>query len=77
MIAVTILGVMDNDQVLLANCIDYMSDTLCPIVIHVNKYLASSAGKKAKALLKNPPLYKPPKEKKAKVSLAERMAGKQ
>ncbi len=73
MIAVTILGVLDNDQVLLASCIDYMSDTLCPIVIHVNKYLATPAGKKAKAQLKNPPLYKPPKDKKVKVSLADRM----
>ncbi len=64
-IAVTILGVIDNDQVLLANCLEYMSDTLCPIVINVNWYLGSRKGAKAKKLLKNPPLYQPPKDKKS------------
>lgn len=61
-IAVTVLGNLNNDQILLARCVDYMSETMAPPVIQVNKYLASS--KKARKLLKNPPAYKPRKEKK-------------
>lgn len=64
LITVTILGALDNDQELLARCVDYMSDDLTVPVINVNKYLATSAGKKAKNKLKNPPPYKPKKEKK-------------
>lgn len=63
-IAVTILGALDNDQILLANCVDYMSPTMAPVIISVNEYLASSSGKKAKKKLLNPPVYKPKKEKK-------------
>ena len=62
LIAVTILGQLGNDQILLARCVDYMSETMAPPVIEVNKYLASS--KKARKLLENPPAYKPKKEKK-------------
>lgn len=61
-IAVTILGQLNNDQILLARCVDYMSETMAPPVIEVNRYLSSS--KKAQKLLKNPPAYKPPKKKK-------------
>lgn len=64
LIAVTILGELNNDQILLARCVDYMSETMAPPVIEVNKYLASAAGKKAKKQLLNPPAYKPKKEKK-------------
>lgn len=64
LIAVTILGELDNDQILLARCVDYMSETMAPPVIEVNKYLASMGGKKAKKKLLNPPAYKPKKEKK-------------
>lgn len=60
-IAVTILGQLDNDQVLIANCLDYMDRELMLAVVNVNKYLATSAGKKAKKLIQNPPAYKPPK----------------
>ncbi len=63
-IAVTILGALDNDQILLANCVDYMSPMMAPVVISVNEYLASASGKKAKKKLLNPPAYKPKKEKK-------------
>lgn len=63
-VAVTILGSLDNDQVLLANCVDYMSPMMAPVVISVNEYLASSSGKRAKKKLLNPPPYKPKKEKK-------------
>ena len=61
-IAVTILGQLGNDQILLARCVDYMSQTMAPPVIEVNKYLAHS--KKARKLLENPPAYKPKKQKK-------------
>lgn len=64
LIAVTILGQLDNDQILLARCVDYMSETMAPPVIEVNRYLASGAGKKAKKKLLNPPAYKPKKQKK-------------
>ncbi len=64
LIAVTILGELDNDKILLARCVDYMSETMAPPVIEVNAFLATSAGKRAKAKLKNPPAYKPKKEKK-------------
>lgn len=64
LIAVSILGGLDNDQILLARCVDYMSTTMAPPVIEVNKYLASMKGKKAKKKLKNPPAYKPKKQKK-------------
>lgn len=64
LIAVTILGELNNDQILLARCVDYMSETMAPPVIEVNKFLATGAGKKARAKLKNPPPYKPKKQKK-------------
>ncbi len=64
LIAVTILGELGNDQILLARCVDYMSETMAPPVIEVNKYLASMSGKKAKKKLLNPPAYKPKKQKK-------------
>ena len=64
LIVVTILGSMNNDETMIANCVDYMSDELCVNVIRVNKYLASSAGKSARMRLENPPRYKPKKEKK-------------
>lgn len=64
LIAVTILGQLDNNKILLANCVDYMSETMAPPVIEVNNFLATAAGKKAKKKLANPPAYKPKKEKK-------------
>ncbi len=66
LIAVTILGAMDNDQEMLANCVDYMCDDMTGPVINVNKYLASKSGKSAKMRLENPPKYKPQKSKKKK-----------
>ncbi|MBR5826139.1 MAG: hypothetical protein IKY78_03535 [Clostridia bacterium] len=64
LIAVTIMGELNNDQILLARCVDYMSETMAPPVIEVNRYLASAMGKKAKEKLLNPPVYKPKKQKK-------------
>lgn len=74
LIAVTILGALDNDQVLLARCVDYMSETMAPPVIEVNKFLATGKGKKAKEKMKNPPAYKP-KKKKKQGFLSQLMAG--
>lgn len=64
LIAVTILGELNNDQILLAQCVDYMSETMAPPVIEVNRYLASRSGQKARRKMENPPAYKPKKEKK-------------
>lgn len=66
LIVVSILGQMNNDQEMLAACVDYMSDDLTSPVINVNKYLASGAGKGAKMRLENPPRYRPDKNKKNK-----------
>ena len=74
LIAVTILGALDNDQILLARCVDYMSETMAPPVIEVNKFLASPAGKKAKKKMQDPPPYKP-KKKKKQGFLSQMMAG--
>lgn len=67
LIAVTILGAMNNDQEMLAACVDYMCDDLLSPVININKYLASSSGKGAKMRLENPPKYKPKKAKKKSI----------
>ncbi len=64
LICVTILGSLENDQQLLANCVDYMSDDMVSPVINVNKYLWSKAGKGARMKLENPPKYKPKKKSK-------------
>ncbi len=74
LIAVTILGALNNDQILLARCVDYMSETMAPPVIEVNKFLATSAGKKAKKKMQSPPPYKP-KKKKKQGFLSQMMAG--
>ena len=75
LIAVTILGALNNDQILLARCVDYMSETMAPPVIEVNKFLASSKGKKAQEKMENPPPYKPKKKKKKPGLLAQMMSG--
>lgn len=74
LIAVTILGALNNDQILLARCVDYMSETMAPPVIEVNKFLATSKGKKAQTKMENPPPYKP-KKKKKQGFLSQLMAG--
>ena len=68
-IVVTILGQLNNDQELLANCVDYMCEDMLSPVIQVNKYLAKS--KRARTLLENPPKYKPKKKKKSMLSTLE------
>lgn len=65
LVVVTILGELNNDQELIDRCLAEITDEdFAQTIVAVNKYLASNAGNKAKALLKNPPKYKPPKQKK-------------
>ncbi len=64
LVVVTILGEINNDQDLLAKCREQITDDdFYDTLVAVNQYLASSAGKKAKEKMKNPPAYKPPKKK--------------
>lgn len=62
LIAVTILGSIQNDSQLMQNIYDYMSDTMFDSVVKVNKRLQKS--KSTRMRLENPPKYKPPKKKK-------------
>ncbi len=63
LVAVTIIGgCLAENKDLLANCQDYFSDTMKEPVTEVVNYLSSSKG--ARMRLKNPPIYKPQKEKK-------------
>lgn len=65
LVVVTILGELDNDKELIERCHEYITDTdFYETLVAVNAYLATSAGKKAKKLMENPPAYKPPKKKK-------------
>lgn len=70
LIGVTILGQIDNDQELLANCLDYMSEDMVSPVIQVNKLLGSSSGKSIKMRMENPPQYKPKKKKGRKTMMS-------
>lgn len=64
LVVVTILGELNNEQELIDRCLaEITDDDFAQTIVAVNKYLASSVGKKAKELLKNPPAYKPPKKK--------------
>jgi hypothetical protein len=73
LIVVTILGQMNNDQEMLAACVDYMSDDMMSPVINVNKLLGSGSGKSIKMRLANPPKYKPSKDKKNKKGVMNRL----
>lgn len=76
LIAVTILGEMNNDSQMCETAAEYMCDDMRETVLLVNKYLASPKGKRAREKMKNPPAYKPKKEKKPGM-LAQMMAGGQ
>ncbi len=64
LIAVTILGEMNNDEALLATAKEYMCDELRDPVIYINEYFQTAAGKRKREKLNNPPPYKPKKQKK-------------
>jgi len=63
-IAVTILGKMNNEERLISRAKEYMCDDMSELVVLINEYLASGKGDKIKEKLKNPPPYKPKKQKK-------------
>lgn len=72
LIAVTILGELNNDKELLEKCREEITDDdFYDTVEAVNAFLASRAGKKARKKLENPPQYKPKKKK----GLASAMGG--
>lgn len=74
LVAVTILGELNNDQQLIENASKYMCDDLKDTVILINKYLATAKGKRMREKMKNPPPYKPKKEKKPGL-MAQMMGG--
>lgn len=74
LIAVTILGEMQNDPALLGTAQDYMCEDMSETVVLVNKFLASPAGQRAKKKMLNPPPYKPKKQKKPS-AFAQALAG--
>ena len=55
---------MDNDEQLIETAKEYMCDELSAPVVYINKYFQTAAGKRKKEKLKNPPPYKPKKQKK-------------
>ena len=64
LIAVTILGEMNNDSQMCEDVKEFMCDDMREPVLLVNKYLSGKSGEKLRQKLKNPPAYKPKKEKK-------------
>ena len=63
LIAVTILGEMNNDPELIATAKEYMSEEMAEPVVYINQYFQTAAGKRKREKLKNPPPYKPKKQK--------------
>lgn len=74
LVAVTILGELNNDPKLIENASAYMCDDMKDTVILINKYLATSKGRKMREKMKNPPPFKPKKEKKPGL-MAQMMGG--
>lgn len=74
LVAVTILGQMQNDPKLCETAKEYMCEDMCEPVLLINKYLATPKGKRAQEKMKNPPPYKPRKEKNPGM-FAQAMAG--
>lgn len=69
LVAVTILGEMNNDKELLEKLREFTDDDdFYDTVAAVNAYLATASGKKARKQMENPPKYKPKKEKKGMMS---------
>ena len=63
LIAVTVLGPVKDDPVLIQNMMPYLTDTMLEPVLSVSKRLKKS--KSANLRLENPPKYKPEKQKKS------------
>lgn len=66
-IAVTILGSINNNPAMIKNIIPYLGDAMLEPVIEVNKILGKS--KSARMRLENPPKYKPKKKKNPMASM--------
>ena len=65
LIAVTILGELNNDSELLAVCRVYIEDNdFYETVVAINKMLSGNKGKKLREKMQNPPRYKPKRQKK-------------
>ncbi|MBQ6065633.1 MAG: hypothetical protein IJK89_02320 [Clostridia bacterium] len=62
LIAVTILGEIKNDPVIIQRIMPYLTDTMLEPVLAANERLAKS--KSSQLRLQNPPKYKPKKQKK-------------
>ena len=75
LIAVTLLGQIKNDPVLIQRIIPYLTDTMLEPVLAANKRLGKS--KSANMRLEHPPAYKPKKEKRKGGLLQQMMAGGQ
>lgn len=73
LIAVVILSRMDNNEKYLEIADKYMSDYMKPTIHHINKVMASAAGKKYREKMANPPAYKP--KKKQNQSLMMKLMG--
>ena len=65
LIAVVIMSRMENRPEYLEIADKYMSDYMKPTIHHINKLMASSAGVKYRQKMKNPPIYKPKKERRS------------
>lgn len=63
LIAVTVLGPVQDDPEIMQRIMPYLTDTMLEPVIAVNERLKKS--KTARMRLENPPKYKPPKKKKS------------
>ena len=63
LIAVVIMSKMDNNPAYLEIADKYMSDYMKPTIHHINKLMVSPSGARYKEKMKNPPPYKPKKQK--------------
>lgn len=63
LIAVVIMSKMDNKPEYLDIADKYMSDYMKPTIHHINKLMAAGSGERYKEKMKNPPIYKPKKQK--------------
>lgn len=73
LIAVTILGEIRNDPVIIQQIMPYLSDTMLEPVLTVSKKLSKSRASRMR--LENPPKYKPKKQKKSGGLLSSLMGG--
>lgn len=73
LIAVTILGPIKNDPVIIQRIIPYLTDTMIEPVLAANKRLGKS--KSANLRLENPPKYKAKKKKKQGGGLMQMLMG--